>query len=99
MTLEELKAEAARQGFELQRYRPKTEYVPFEPCICGGRKHHTWATSRKPEGSYNWVHEQYYECARCHITSEKYPGKTKNAARSGWNRMIAERRAKNGEKG
>lgn len=43
MTLEELKAEAKRQG-----YKPiKDENIKFEPCLCGGTRREWWSG---PEG-------------------------------------------------
>lgn len=99
MTLEELKAEAARQGFELRKAKPKEEKVAFVPCVCGCLRHHEWVSNEKLPGERFWRHLYYYECVRCHIKSKEYAGGTKNAARAGWNKMIEERRAKNGEKG
>lgn len=40
MTLEELKAEAKRQGYKLI----KDENIHFEPCLCGGTRHGRWGS-------------------------------------------------------
>ncbi len=44
MTLEELKAEAKRQGYKLI----KDENIHFEPCLCGGTRREWWSG---PEGN------------------------------------------------
>lgn len=92
MTLEELKAEAARQGYELRKTKPKEKKVAFVPCVCGCTRHHGWVRSAKPAGERFWQYSYFFECVRCHIKSEEYAGSTENAARAGWNRMIEERR-------
>lgn len=99
MTLEELKAEAEKLGYELRKKKPAAKYVPFLPCLCGGTRHYEWITGEKLPGERNWRVVSFFECSKCGLKSKEYPGKTDNEAREGWNRMIEERMAENAEKG
>ena len=75
MTLDELKAEAKKQGFSLQKSSAK---VRFTPCVCGCNRRTEWTG---PEG---W----FYECRMCELVSP--PGKTKQEARRKWNAYIGQ---------
>lgn len=79
MTLEELKAEAKRQGYKLI----KDENIRFEPCLCGGARREWWSG---PEG-------HKVVCLRCGLESPWVPrSKGKNGVKKSWNAMILEKR-------
>ena len=79
MTLEELKAEAKRQGYKLI----KDENIKFEPCLCGGTRREWWSG---PEGVK-------VVCLRCGLESPWVPrSKGKNGVKKSWNAMILEKR-------
>ena len=79
LTLEELKAEAKRQGYKLI----KDENIRFEPCLCGGTRHEWWSG---PEGVK-------VVCLRCGLESPWVPrSKGKNGVKKAWNAMILEKR-------
>ena len=73
MTLDELKAEAKRQGYKLIKDNPMPKMIP---CICGSKGRILWSCA---EG---W----YFECVGCGRMAK--PGKTKRKARDEWNRMV-----------
>ena len=75
LTLDELKAEAKRQGYKLIKDNPMPK---LSTCICGSKNRILWSCA---EG---W----YYECGRCGRTAE--PGRTKCKARENWNRMVTD---------
>ena len=77
MTLEELKAEAKRQGYKLI----KDEKIHFEPCLCGHNVHQ-WVSG--PEG---WA----VYCKHCGLESP-WAKKSHNAVIVAWNAMILEKR-------
>lgn len=77
MTLEELKAEAKRQGYKLiKAKRPR-----FEPCLCGHNVHQ-WCSG--PEG---WM----VYCKHCGLESPWVKGGNA-AVIEAWNAMILEKR-------
>ena len=77
MTLEELKAEAKRQGYKLiKAKRPR-----FEPCLCG-HNDHQWVSG--PEG---WA----VYCKHCGLESP-WVKKSHNAVIVAWNAMILKNR-------
>lgn len=79
MTLEELKAEAKRQGYKLI----KDENIQFEPCLCGGTRREWWSG---PEG-------HKVVCLRCGLESPWVPrSKGKNGVKKAWNATILEKR-------
>lgn len=79
LTLEELKAEAKRQGYKLI----KDENIHFEPCLCGGTRREWWSG---PEGNK-------VVCLRCGLESPWVPrSKGKNGVKKAWNAMILEKR-------
>ena len=77
MTLEELKAEAKRQGYKLiKAKRPR-----FETCLCGHNVHQ-WVSG--PEG---WA----VYCKHCGLQGP-WAKKSHNAVIVAWNAMISEKR-------
>ena len=77
MTLEELKAEAKRQGYKLVKAkRPR-----FEPCLCGHNVHQ-WASGPKGWAVY---------CKHCGLYGP-WAKKSHNAVIVAWNEMILEKR-------
>ena len=77
MTLEELKAEAKRQGYKLiKAKRPR-----FEPCLCG-HNDHQWVSG--PEG---WA----VYCKHCGLYGP-WAKKSHNAVIVAWNAMILKNR-------
>lgn len=77
MTLEELKAEAKRQGYKLI----KDKHPRFERCLCGHNVHQ-WASG--PEG---WA----VYCKHCGLESP-WAKKSHSAVIEAWNAMILEKR-------
>ena len=79
LTLQELKAEAKRQGYKLI----KDENIRFEPCLCGGTRREWWSG---PEGVK-------VVCLRCGLESPWVPrSKGKNGVKKSWNAMILKNR-------
>ena len=79
LTLQELKAEAKRQGYKLI----KDENIKFEPCLCGGTRREWWSG---PEGNK-------VVCLRCGLESPWVPrSKGKNGVKKVWNAMILKKR-------
>ena len=77
MTLEELKAEAKRQGYKLiKAKRPR-----FEPCLCGHNVHQ-WVSGPKGWAVY---------CKHCGLQGP-WVKKSHNAVIVAWNEMIRARR-------
>ena len=78
MTMEELKAEAKRQGYKLI----KDENIQVEPCLCGGTRREWWSG---PEG-------HKVVCLRCGLESPWVPrSKGKNGVKKAWNAMISQK--------
>ena len=78
MTLEELKAEAKRQGFNLMPIKKKESLLP---CTCGCKSREHW--SRFEDG----IH---YEGLRCKKCGKEAWGIGDNGARKAWNTLIRE---------
>ena len=77
LTLEELKAEAKRQGYKLiKAKRPR-----FEPCLCGHNVHQ-WVSGPKGWAVY---------CKHCGLYGP-WAKKSHNAVIVAWNAMILEKR-------
>ena len=76
MTLDELKAEAKRQGYKLIKDNPVPKMLP---CVCGANRRAEWTNIR---GKY------CYECMKCGRTSSW--GDTRREARENWNRMVSD---------
>lgn len=74
MTLEELKAEADRQGYYLEK---KKKYIKLMPCICGRKRINLWCFSNGA-----WV----YICPNCGRESQS--SKTQIGAKKNWNKLI-----------
>ena len=78
MTLEELKAEAKRQGYKLiKATRPR-----FERCLCGHNVHQ-WCSRRGME--------KMVYCKHCGLYGP-WAKKSHNAVIEAWNAMILEKR-------
>ena len=73
MTLDEIKAEAKKQGYRLVKIKP---YIKLKPCKCGRKLLETWFG---PDGVY-------YVCPQCGRKGEH--GKTDRDARILWNRSV-----------
>ncbi len=78
MTLEELKVEADKLGYRLQKKQP---YVPFPTCKC--------TNYRKGIQKYYKVGEGYfYQCENCGLTSQ--PAKLVRDAERNWYELTIE---------
>ena len=75
MTLEELKEEAKKLGYDLI---PRKKYISLKPCMCGRKRLCEWWDGRNDVWFY-----KYPECDR-----EAPGGKTHTEARRKWNEMI-----------
>lgn len=76
MTVEELKLEAAKLGYNIIK---KAENIKFLPCVCGYNKRNLWFCSNNM---------CFYKCQRCGFSG--YKGKTQNEAKRNWNKAIEE---------
>lgn len=74
MKFEELKAEADRQGYYLEK---KKVYTRLLPCTCGRKRINLWRLSNGA-----WV----YICPNCGRESQS--SKTKIGAKKNWNKLI-----------
>lgn len=74
MTVEELKAEAKRQGFNLVK---KPTYISLKPCVCGAK------LSVKAKWT---IYGNAYKCIKCGLESN--PTKTQKGARRSWNETV-----------
>ena len=74
MTVEELKAEAAKLGYNII---PKRTMPRKTPCVCGANRRTKW-----------WMYDgtMFFECNRCGKTSPA--GETEYEAIIKWNEMI-----------
>lgn len=77
MTVEELKLEAAKLGYNIIK---KAENIKFSPCVCGYNKRGLWWNSND--------NMCFYKCQRCEFSG--YKGKTQNEAKRNWNKAIEE---------
>ena len=75
MTVEELKLEAAKLGYNVVK---KQQYIKLSPCICGKKHPRQWYRM----GSGNIV----YQCDDCNFSSPE--AKTKKQARLNWNKAV-----------
>ena len=78
MTLEELKEEARKQGYNLI---PIKKYVKLAPCTCGRKRIEEWYAVD--------IHMWQYKCPNCGLTG--YPGVTHDKAKIGWNKKVEEK--------
>lgn len=74
MTFEELKAEADRQGYYLEK---KKVYTRLLPCVCGKKRINLWRLSNGV-----WV----YICPNCGRESQS--SKTQIGAKKNWNELM-----------
>lgn len=74
MTVEELKAEAKKLGYNIVKIPEPLE--PLTPCVCGRKKPQRW---------FGRFSLEQYICSNCGRAGE--PGK-KREARHNWNEMI-----------
>ena len=81
MTVEELKAEANKLGYNIIK---KQEYIKLLPCTCGSVKRKIWYRN----GHYGET--KFYECLHCGKKSA--PVYTENEAKKNWNSMIESER-------
>lgn len=80
MTLDELRAEAAKLGYKLVKAQ-KQEYVKIGPCpVCGKKRTSTWISY----GNFPLVHHR--RCSNCGF--QGYPRRTPTEARLGWNEAV-----------
>lgn len=77
MTLDELKAEAKRQGYKLVKY---TKLPKILPCVCG--------TESMIEIHSRSLNKYSYECGNCLRAS--LWGNTKLEAIENWNRVVTD---------
>ena len=75
MTLEELKATAAKLGYSVVKKQP---YVKLSACKCGDRRPQEWYC---PTGIF-------YKCSTCELRSEPQPSQRR--AKIAWNELVAE---------
>ena len=74
MTVEELKIEAAKLGYNIVPKPPKQ--IKLIPCECGRKQFDRWYT---PQG-------MIFRCPNCGRHSE--PANSERKARENWNRMV-----------
>ena len=74
MTIEELKAEAEKQGYTLTK---KITYAKIQKCVCG--KHPYQEISINPNG-------KYFRCAKCGLKGEI--GRWNYQAIDNWNKAV-----------
>lgn len=84
MTVDELKSEAEKHGYNLI---PKKKYEKFIPCTCGCNRREHWV--RFVDDGI----ETTFKCCKC---GKSASGMSEAEARSNWNKMI---RQENGEGG
>ena len=79
MNLEELKAEAAKLGYNLVKKQP---YIKLSRCTCGKKKPVNWfITQGENRGMI------YYKCDNCGLSEKKK--KTDRQARENWNQLVS----------
>lgn len=77
MTVEELKKEAAKLGYNIIK---KQEYIRFKPCVCGCNRRTHW---------YSYENTVFFECNNCGLKSPI--GLDEKEAKLNWNKMIEEK--------
>ena len=79
MDLEELKAEAAKLGYNLVKKKP---YIKLSRCTCGENKPSEW---------FYYTEEnkvmRIYKCDNCGLSA--LPAKTNRQARENWNQLVS----------
>ena len=79
MDLEELKAEAAKLGYNLVKKQP---YIKLSRCTCGENKPSEW---------FYYTEEnkvmRIYKCDNCGLSA--LPAKTNRQARENWNQLVS----------
>lgn len=79
MNLEELKAEAAKLGYNLVKKQP---YIKLSHCTCG---------EKKPSELFYYTEEngemRFYKCDNCGLSA--LPAKTDRQARENWNQLVS----------
>ena len=76
MTVEELKIEANKLGYNIIKKQP---YVKLLPCTCGQKKPTHWYKFGNEVG-------EFYKCPKCDFMSPV--AKTKNKAKENWNEAV-----------
>lgn len=78
MNLEELKAEAAKLGYNLVK---KQTYITLSPCTCGKKKPCEWFCTGENRGT------SFYKCDNCGLSAPS--AKTNREARENWNKLVS----------
>lgn len=77
MTVEELKKEAAKLGYNIIK---KQKYIRFNPCVCGCNRREHW---------YGYGQTKFFRCKNCGLKSPE--GSNEKEAKLNWNKMIEEK--------
>lgn len=76
MTVEELKAEAEKQGYKLVKIASRVHILPCP--ICGSKRTEVWFTNLMV----------YRKCARIGCSFKGYLGKNKTDSKQKWNEAV-----------
>ena len=79
MNLEELKAEAAKLGYNLVKKQP---HIKLSHCTCGEKKPSEWFYYTEKNGGM-----RIYKCDNCGLSA--LPAKTNRQARENWNQLVS----------
>ena len=79
MTVEELKIEAEKLGYNIIK---KPEPIKLSRCVCGNYKPTLYVRSNCNDKTDVW----YYICPKCNLEANE--SKTKYGAKENWNTMI-----------
>ena len=79
MNLEELKAEAAKLGYNLIKKQP---YIKLYQCTCGKKKPSKWFYYAEESNGM-----MFYKCDNCELSA--LPAKTDRQARENWNQLVS----------
>ena len=79
MNLEELKAEAAKLGYNLVKKQP---YIKLSHCTCGEKKPAQWFIKQGENRGMS-----FYKCDDCGLSA--LPAKTDRQARENWNQLVS----------
>ena len=79
MGLEELKAEAAKLGYNLVKKQP---YIKLSCCTCGENKPIEWLYYTEENKVM-----RIYKCDNCGLSA--LPAKTNRQARENWNQLVS----------